>query len=320
MTELSPAALRLLDAAVEHDGPTPQHRMNLEQKIARAAGVAALTWAAQAAAKASSVSTPSVASTQTASATLGTTTNATTSIATNAATHVAPPPSLSAATSANATATSAAGLTAGSVKGLAVVAAAKTLGGAAPWLVAASVATAIATPFLVQSSQPSRDSSGVNAGPNATTSVTSLATTPVTALPDVARSTTPAMQTRTFDVEPRARKTASPKTSPRDSVASELALLGKARAALRAGDGAKSLALLDEHARHFAGGQLSAERQAVRVLALCSLGRTPEARQVASQFFTQHPHSPLTQRLHSSCAAERISDRPMTESVSPGNE
>jgi hypothetical protein len=302
MTELSPAARRLLNSAAEHDGPTPQNRKNLERKIALAASATAVTLAGQAAAKAGSNSVSSLAS-------------------------------------GHAAATSAA-VTASSAKGLAIVATTKTLSGAAPWLIAAGVSTAIATPLVVQSGvwqapespAPHTSTSTAPSSPlSAQASVVASqrngptpASTTANATSSAARQKATATSATLDAVAPRAVNLAqySPKgtTVAKPSVGTELALLGKARAALRAGDGSRALTLLDEHARTFVGGQLSAERQAVRILALCSLGRTSDARAVANQFFHQHPHSPLTQRVASSCAIQRNLDAPVKDPVPRGNE
>jgi len=78
----------------------------------------------------------------------------------------------------------------------------------------------------------------------------------------------------------RARK-AQPPTPPADTLAAELALVSKAKQQLRSGRAADALRVLDEHARRFASGQLGAERDELRVEALCQLGRDDEARRVS---------------------------------------
>jgi hypothetical protein len=81
----------------------------------------------------------------------------------------------------------------------------------------------------------------------------------------------------------------------------EMRLLARADAAMRAGNPAGSLAMLDEHAREFAAGQLAPEREYKRALALCELGRTDEARAVAAAFVRRHPSSPLRSKALGVC-------------------
>jgi hypothetical protein len=92
---------------------------------------------------------------------------------------------------------------------------------------------------------------------------------------------------------------AAPSAGP-DTLVAETRRLREAHAALQGGDGARALALLEEQS---AGGpQLREERAAGRILALCSLGRTDEARAAASRFLAESPRSPLAGRVRASCA------------------
>jgi len=77
----------------------------------------------------------------------------------------------------------------------------------------------------------------------------------------------------------------------------ELALLQDVHRALQANDGARALALLDEHARRFPDGALAEESEAARVFALRQVGRADEARDVAARFLREHPRSPLAPRV-----------------------
>jgi len=79
----------------------------------------------------------------------------------------------------------------------------------------------------------------------------------------------------------------------------ELLLLAQAQRARAHGDPARALASLREHARRFPHGQLSAEREAARVLALRALGRDAEANHAQARFLSHHPNSPLAARLSS---------------------
>jgi hypothetical protein len=85
------------------------------------------------------------------------------------------------------------------------------------------------------------------------------------------------------------------------SLDAEIALVRDARAALRGGDAARALALLDEHTRRFSRGALAEDCDAERIYALCALGRSGEARSLASRFLTSHPASPHGASVRASC-------------------
>jgi outer membrane biosynthesis protein TonB len=121
------------------------------------------------------------------------------------------------------------------------------------------------------------------------------------AAPAEPRATKPSNKSaRRSEPEPEP-STSIPKTT---TLAAEMRLLARANAAMRAGDAAGALAVLDEHARDFAGGQLAPEREYKRALALCELGRADKARAVASAFVKAHPRSPLRAKAQSVCREE----------------
>lgn len=88
---------------------------------------------------------------------------------------------------------------------------------------------------------------------------------------------------------------------PSADVAAEVRLLGEAHAAMRSGDEARAMALLDEHARRYPRGALGEEREAARIAALCALGRTSDARDAADAFLRSAPQSPLAGPVRASC-------------------
>jgi hypothetical protein len=101
----------------------------------------------------------------------------------------------------------------------------------------------------------------------------------------------------------------TPESTPSASgspVAAETRLVSGAVEALRAGDAARALALLDEHARAFPHGILAEERSAERVSALCKLGRLDEAAAEANRFLTTSPDSPLAGRVRASCGGAPV--------------
>lgn len=89
------------------------------------------------------------------------------------------------------------------------------------------------------------------------------------------------------------------------SIAAEVALLRSAQNALKDGDGEASLRAIDSLAAKHPNGAMREERQAARVLALCSLGRVEEARSAASSFLAEFPNSVHAAQVRGSCAAGR---------------
>jgi hypothetical protein len=85
----------------------------------------------------------------------------------------------------------------------------------------------------------------------------------------------------------------------------EAHLLQQVFGAMQHGQPQRALDLLDEHAARFPLGSMRAESSAERVLALCSIGRTDEARTEARRFFLDYPDAPLSERVRSSCAGTR---------------
>lgn len=75
--------------------------------------------------------------------------------------------------------------------------------------------------------------------------------------------------------------------------AKELALLEPARLSISRGDYPAALSALDQHRHEFPNGQLSQEREALRVRALWGLGQKPAALAAARAFRKRYPHSGL---------------------------
>jgi len=109
---------------------------------------------------------------------------------------------------------------------------------------------------------------------------------------------TPVPQIAPAPPQPSAAPTASART-----LSDEMALLQEAQRELQAGHADRALALLREHEQRYAAGTLIEEREAARVLALCRLGRTDEARAAAERFAVRFPRSPHRARVLTACAA-----------------
>jgi hypothetical protein len=87
------------------------------------------------------------------------------------------------------------------------------------------------------------------------------------------------------------------------NLAEETQLLADAQRALSAGTPERALALIEAHKARFPQGDLSQEREAVRVVALCALGRVREAGRARAQFLRAWPSSPLASRISAACPA-----------------
>lgn len=103
--------------------------------------------------------------------------------------------------------------------------------------------------------------------------------------------------------EPPARVASTRKRSPAPSTLSEeLELLHRAQAAWRAHDAAQASELLDQHRLRFPRSELRLERDGLRVLTLCELGKKAEAGALARKLLERAPRSPLRATIEESCA------------------
>ncbi len=286
MSELGPDAKSLLDAASGGDEPSVADRARVRAALgarlaitAAAAGVA-LTAVSSAAASASSAGTA-----------VGTT-------AAGAGVGVAGASGAAGASVAGA-ATIAAPLGIG-MKLLLAFGAATAVGvGAVSYVESTPPAPTViaAPPSVVAPRDPSRVApiappsalpvAPASAAPAASTASTASASASVSALASNAPPSAPAAP--------------AVSTASTDAIDRELGLIREAQLALQSGNGARALVLLDEHARRFPAGSLGEEREAARVFALCSLGRTSEARAAADRFLAAFPRSPQAARVRSSC-------------------
>ena len=87
-----------------------------------------------------------------------------------------------------------------------------------------------------------------------------------------------------------------------DPLLAELTLLRQAQQALRDGSARRALELAERHAALYPRSQLALERGALRVFALCALGRKTDARALATELLAAAPRSPLRTSLEESCA------------------
>jgi len=81
------------------------------------------------------------------------------------------------------------------------------------------------------------------------------------------------------------------------TLAGELAVLDQARGALRGGDSATAILVLDGYALDYPRGQMSAEAMMLRIQALVQSGNRPAAESLARSFERANPKSPLVERV-----------------------
>ena len=181
-----------------------------------------------------------------------------------------------------------------------------TAGTVAIWLATgAAVGTLVASPAVVwrlhgaARATPSHDGATAQLPPSRP---------PVsTALPAVA----PPVEAPAASAPERAQapaEAAAPTVAP--SLADETRLLELAQLELAAGRPSAALSLLDEHSRRFTRGALAQERSFARILSLCALDRTGDARRAASAFLAAWPSSPLVPRLQASCGLSQTGGEP----------
>lgn len=84
---------------------------------------------------------------------------------------------------------------------------------------------------------------------------------------------------------------AAPSARPRSTLADERLLLDQARRQLASDEPARALGFLEQHAQRFARGELSEEREAMRINVLVQLGRTDEAKASGEAFAARFPNS-----------------------------
>jgi RNA polymerase sigma-70 factor (ECF subfamily) len=120
----------------------------------------------------------------------------------------------------------------------------------------------------------------------------------------VASTAAPATQSetaRTPSPSARARRDATTEAPADDGLGVETELLRRASTELAAGQADAALRTTAEHGRRFPGSALADLRTAVRIEALCELGKTAQARGEAELFLRQHPGSPVAERIERAC-------------------
>lgn len=109
----------------------------------------------------------------------------------------------------------------------------------------------------------------------------------------------PSAEPSRAEAAPLPRSSARPAPAPSASgdLREEIALLDRARSAVRAGDGSGALAVLSDYQRRFPRGTFSQEATVLRVEALAKSGQMSGARQLGQRFLAAHPESPHAERI-----------------------
>ncbi len=155
-----------------------------------------------------------------------------------------------------------------------------------------SVARAVAAPAASRSPAPAAPSDPV-VGP-----VSVEAPAPTSAPP--LQSGAPLDAGRTEAAPPTTD--APGRSAPPSPVPDENALLALATGALRDDAPRQALVLTSEHARRFPDSPFRDLSRALRIEALCRLGKTAQARGERTLFLRDHPRSPALARVRQSCA------------------
>ena len=138
--------------------------------------------------------------------------------------------------------------------------------------------------------------------PVSSASVAAAVTARLSSPPQTSAPAQPPAAPSSASVDRGASRAAPSSQSSADTLVPEIALMRRAESALAGGDPSDALELLNEHAATFPHGALAEEREATRILALCALGRTAEARTAARRFERAAPRSIHLPRIHASCA------------------
>ena len=96
---------------------------------------------------------------------------------------------------------------------------------------------------------------------------------------------------------PRGSGPAVDAPSPAGDLREQIALLDRARAAVRAGNSAAALSELSGYAKRFPRGQFSQEVTVLKIEALAQNGQMAAARALGKKFLAAHPESPHVERI-----------------------
>jgi len=131
--------------------------------------------------------------------------------------------------------------------------------------------------------------------------VRSAASSPVRAMPAESHAPIPPPVSSAAPSSPKGER--PPRATPPVEQVDELTLLGNARQALAAHQGAQALRWLDEDRRRFPGSPFLEERAYTRIRALCELRRNAEASSEAARFLRRWPASVYAPGARRGCSS-----------------
>lgn len=194
-------------------------------------------------------------------------------------------------------------------------------GASASWLGAHGVSYAIGSSLAIGALVCIRMIVGDPAGPAPRRAAVSSATAPSVAPAPAPASRSPELESesesehatlvsRTEALERPPRRTRPPRARPPQvssppistDLAADLELLRAADDSLRGGDPTRALTQLEDHADRFSHSSQADLRAALRVEALCALGRGADARATARALLAARPTTPVARRIRMSCA------------------
>jgi len=95
---------------------------------------------------------------------------------------------------------------------------------------------------------------------------------------------------------------------PRSTLVDERVLLDRARRQLASDEPARALVFLEQHAQRFARGELSEEREAMRINVLVQLGRKDEAKASGDAFAVRFPNSIMGASVRAALKAAEVTN------------
>lgn len=93
----------------------------------------------------------------------------------------------------------------------------------------------------------------------------------------------------------------APAAAPAPATESETTYIRRAETAIDTGDGITALRALDDHGKTYPDGILAGRRDVLRVIATCTVGRVPAAREQAEKYLAEHPRSTEAARIRRVC-------------------
>lgn len=95
--------------------------------------------------------------------------------------------------------------------------------------------------------------------------------------------------------------TATPAPAAVPPAESETSYIKRAETAIDTGDGIASLQTLDDHRKFYPEGILAGRREVLRVIATCTVGRVPAAREQGEKYLAEHPRTMEAARIRRVC-------------------